>query len=367
MSVLSVLFFLLILRLYGVRDQVLGALALAFTPVVYIESTGMMDYVNALACMLGATYAILTGRIAVAGLLVGLAAGFRASSAAMFLPLAVFLLASDRHESRACWRLMQVARLAAVSGTVTLLLYAEPLATYGAGLFESYEKVQRPWLPAIWIATVGVFGVPGAAAVAAGLTQAVLRSSLRTSGATSIPDAPHRADLFLWLSAAAIPVLIFLWQPSESGYIVPAIPFILLILARYASRWVFVATCVALCVSPWLGQFTPRFGDLVPSMPGYQAKRVAEMKQIEALWDELAVRPGRTLVIAAGYAPKLMLTQPEETRSRVKLISWATAEIITSEQSAGGEVLCFAEACRWNVGRTGTDPIQFGARAFPDR
>jgi hypothetical protein len=365
-SAIAALLFYAILRSYGVRDGVLGAFAMALTPVIFVESVGMMDYMNALACLMGAMYAILARRTGVAGLLVAVAAGFRASSAAMVIPFSLFLLTDARHEARAVDRLKSLARLTLISGGATLLIYAVPLSSHGMGLIESYQVERRPWLPAIWLATVGVFGLPGTFAIGIGLFRAAWGVFAKGASGPWMPGAPARNDLLMWLVAAAIPFLIFLWQPSESGYLIPAVPFILLLIARYTTRLLFILVCLAIFVSPFVGQLTPRVGHMVPSILTYQAARNSEMRQIKALWDYLATQPVRTMIITgSAYWPKLWMTQPAEMMSRVTLTSWVTAEDIISEQSTGTEVLCFGRACAWNTARTGTDPIQLGAKPFP--
>ena len=363
-SAIAAVLFLLILRFYGVRDAVLGALALAFTPILYVESMGMMDYVLALTCILGATYATLTGRLVAAAALLGMATDFRASSALPFVPLAAFLFASPDYGQALKPRLWQVARLAGISGGVALLAFALPLATYGTGLLDSYQKMHRDWAQAAWIATVGVFGIPGVLAVAAGLAVAARGRLAADSGAESNPATSGGHHPLLWLLAAAMPVAVYVWQPSEAAYFIPAVPFVLLIIAKFASRRVFVLVCAALCVSPFVGQFTPWVAHAVPSLHVYQQTRVTQMRRMDALWETLSSREGTTLVIGGGYVATLRMTLPDELSSRVRLVSWVLEEDLRLELPKGTQLLCYAEACGWNAKRTGFDPVAFGVPVF---
>ena len=94
MSVLAVLFLMLILRHYGARltDAILAGFALAFTPLFFLNSLCSMDYVWAVAFILGAWYVAVRQMPLLAGVLLGIATGCRITSLAMILPLAILLV-----------------------------------------------------------------------------------------------------------------------------------------------------------------------------------------------------------------------------------------------------------------------------------
>ena len=62
-SVAAAVLFALILRKLNIKYYFLGGLTLAFIPVVYINSCNTMDYVWALALILGAFYALMNNTI----------------------------------------------------------------------------------------------------------------------------------------------------------------------------------------------------------------------------------------------------------------------------------------------------------------
>ena len=97
-SALSVSFFSFIMKFYGSRDYVLGSFAFAFTPVIYINSTNSMDYLWALAFILGSFYFVLIRKPLVAGLFLGIAIGCRVTSVAMFVPLFLLLISQEPND-----------------------------------------------------------------------------------------------------------------------------------------------------------------------------------------------------------------------------------------------------------------------------
>jgi hypothetical protein len=94
-SVAAVWVFILCARRLGCRDSVLAGLALAMSPVFFVNSVTAKDYVWALAFVLGSLFCVLDRRPTLAGLLLGLAVGCRITSAAMILPLALLFVGRD--------------------------------------------------------------------------------------------------------------------------------------------------------------------------------------------------------------------------------------------------------------------------------
>ena len=97
-SVVAVWSFVACARRLGCRDALLAGLALATTPVFFINSVTAKDYVWALA-FIGSLFCVLDRRPRIAGLLLGLAVGCRLTSAAMVVPLGLILLVKRRDRS----------------------------------------------------------------------------------------------------------------------------------------------------------------------------------------------------------------------------------------------------------------------------
>ena len=85
------MFFAIILRYFRIKHYLLLTLAFALTPVVYVNSVNTMDYMIALAFVLGSTYFVMVHRPLAAGMFLGLAIGSRITSGAMLLPLTLWI------------------------------------------------------------------------------------------------------------------------------------------------------------------------------------------------------------------------------------------------------------------------------------
>ncbi|NIT61732.1 MAG: hypothetical protein GWN00_37695, partial [Aliifodinibius sp.] len=89
LSAVGFIFFVLILRVIRSQNYILGGLALAFSPTIFINSTNAMDYIWGLTFILGSVYFVLIDRTLIAAILLGFAIGSRITSGAMLLPLSL--------------------------------------------------------------------------------------------------------------------------------------------------------------------------------------------------------------------------------------------------------------------------------------
>jgi uncharacterized membrane protein len=91
MSALAVLFFALSMDRLGIAGILEASAALAFAPVIFVNSTSALDYLWALAFILGGFYFVLERRPILAGIFLGLAIGTRITSGAMVVPLLILI------------------------------------------------------------------------------------------------------------------------------------------------------------------------------------------------------------------------------------------------------------------------------------
>lgn len=235
-SALAAGFFALILRRLGSRDDLLGGLALASAPAIAVAGVQTLDYAWALAFAMAALYAAMGGRALTAGALVGLAIGCRISSVLWLVPVTAALGGP-------------AARLRAVLAAAALgtLAFVPVYGTYGPGFFRFYQTgYPGPALLAKHL-TVDLWGIPGTAALGIAALAALRH---RRRGASALP----RADAWLagsWCLALAVALAAWLRLPVKAFYLIPAVPLVLLLAARFSGRPAFVLLALALIASPW--------------------------------------------------------------------------------------------------------------------
>lgn len=236
LSALGVGFFVLTMRALGSRQPYLAGAALAFAPVVWIHSTDALDYVWALSFILAALYAVLRRHIVVAGILLALAVACRATSLLMILPLTIFV----RHGGRP-----RDTFLFILTAALGILTYVPAYTTHGDYIFTVWEH-GYPRIPTlIYMGTVQMWGSLGAVAI--GLALAHWVAGPRPIQTTS--TIPSRVSIAASGVAILVYGLAFLRLPHEPGYLIPIVPFTVLLLHCLLNERIFVIVCAAIAVS----------------------------------------------------------------------------------------------------------------------
>jgi len=246
---------------HGVRDAMLAGAAFVFVPAAFIAGTSSMDYLWGLAFALAAWLDASSGRAARAGLWLGLSIGSRLTSVLFLPPLALLVAcAPGGHRTR---RVLALGGLAAV---VAAACYAPVFARYRWLMF-SYSEIQGGQSSALKFATgmfsggdpgiawpliggqatVMLIGVLGCIAVGLALVSLAWQPRGAPRAATIDRVSGWAAALIVGLEAA-----VYLRLPHDEGYLLPAVPFLMLALAALVTPTRFRAVCVAFLLSPFL-------------------------------------------------------------------------------------------------------------------
>lgn len=306
-GVAAAAFGVVLMRL-GCRDAVAGALALALTPVVYVQSTGAMDYVWALAFLMLALERAVAGKPVVAGALLGLAIGCRLTLGVMLLPLVIIAAAPESRAPAPLARssppaLAQAVKLVSPALLVSGVVFLPVLLAHGMD-FLTFVDQSKPWDEILKRMSFGVFGVVGSF----GIFLVLASTRFLRSWPAVLADVP-REHVVAWAIALMLLVAVFLRLPIEAGFLVPAVPFALLLLARVLPRPLFLLLCVILALSSFVSvvRSGPRPGPIL--WDHHQREERAAV--VEELLEK-GRRLGPDAVVVAGYLlPQLRVTRQE--------------------------------------------------------
>ena len=261
-----------VLRLLGVRDVALATLAFAFVPAAYIASVSPMDYLFALAFALAGCHARLRGRETLAGAWLGLAIGTRLTSVVL-VPAVALLPVTAPADPRTGWR--RTLALLFPCALVGAACYVPAYARYGWGFLHFIDPLRTgstpvdfvsgflqlarmPIPPALILgqATALLWGVPGslllaAAFVAGGIARMIARgapAAVSEIRPASVPRGALRAAVV----AVLLELILYIRLPHDEGYLLPAVPFALILAAQWAPRNWFRAACLGAIVSPFV-------------------------------------------------------------------------------------------------------------------
>ena len=212
-----------------------------FVPVLYVNSVSSKDFPWALAFLLAAWWCAMRKRAWLTGILLGVAMGCRITSGAAALPIALILI--DGAGNRLALRRVLTAGL--IAGTIVLAAFLPVYDRYGADFFNFYAEHGFPGPIANRRPHDG--GKSGAFSA----SPASASPSLPLHGPRAAPVLPRR-QLLAWISMLVIYAIAFLCLPDEAAYLIPAVPFVILIAWWAAPPWAFRACCALIVASPFL-------------------------------------------------------------------------------------------------------------------
>lgn len=379
LSSLGILFFALSLHKAGVKNWWWAAFMLAFTPIFYINSSNSMDYTWSLAFMLGALYFTLRQQGIAAGLLLALAAGSRITSLAFLLPLLILSFKAHGLQSgKSMWQLC-VATLAGA-----LVVFSPVYYTYGTSFFSYYEHFPMPGLlKNSYKGTVAVWGLPGLIVLTAGAVT-FLRRGFMLSG-----DDKHmqRGMLLCALWSIALFTIAFCKLPLKAAFMMPVVPFVIMLLQRIFSPQGFRLAALTMLSSCFI------FGvNLAEAGRGSGSSRLA--LRFQAGDSEVALDPIRGLVLAdytkrmnrSRYADRVIAACTKIQEPVTLICGWWQAELLVrakahalplvelahylnrdelrTRQESGRQVFYLEEQWKYNDQRFNGQFTRENARAF---
>ena len=215
------------------RYPVLLTAIFAFTPLFWVNSAGTVDYVWSLLFVLLALLAAKKQRSLLAGVCFGLAIGFRPVNAVAMFPLVAMVILQKKSGVLPLRRLL-VSTVAALA--VVVLSFVPALMTYGLNGWLDLLRDQlaggaaRSGDALLLFAYRSVYAIGPPAALA---TLWILFASRKRF----LMSWKERDTLLVvsLLGLVSFGVLFFLF-PFEKSYLLPALPFLLLVLDRIATR-----------------------------------------------------------------------------------------------------------------------------------
>lgn len=226
-----IVFFRLVSR--EARYPVVLTAVFAFTPLFWVNSAGTVDYVWSLLFLLLALLAAKKQRSLLAGVCFGLAIGFRPMNAVAMFPL-LGMVILRKHPGILPWRRLLVTAFAAIAAVV--LSFMPVLVTYGlTGWLDLLHDqlaggAARSGDVILLFAYRSVYAIGPPAALA---TLWILFASRKRF----FVRWKERDTLLVvsLLGLVSFGVLFFLF-PFEKSYLLPALPFLLFLLDRIATR-----------------------------------------------------------------------------------------------------------------------------------
>lgn len=237
MSALCAVFFYLLLRQLNARLPLWLTFAFAFSVIVFIESLELMDYMWALAFVIGAFYFAVKRKYGWSGFFLGLAVACRITSGAMLLPLAILSYEDLKMYKRT------ILVFAAGFIIPVVLFFLPVIYTYGFSFFNYYgDNSQLSFRLVARSLTVKLWGYPGFIGLLIGAGYGFMHRKK-----IQIHD---KKLLIACITVILIYTAAFLKLPHEIAYLLPIVPFVLILAEQLVpSKKVVMLACTLIGIS----------------------------------------------------------------------------------------------------------------------
>jgi hypothetical protein len=344
-SAIGVVFFALILKRLTFNSWFLAAFAFAFTPVYYISSTYTIDFVWSQALVLIALYAVLQKKYMLAGVFLGLAIGCRITCGAMLIPFMIISWQENFKLNARCFFEMSIPM-----AIVAILLFIPVMQKYGLSFFMYYDQFPYPsFTKVMYKMILGVFGLIGSVAVGVSLLKVIFNKKEQRPGA-EFNQALDKKIIIASVTIIVLYVISYFRLPQKSGYMIPVIPFVILLFGYYLNRKNFNWFCGSLIISSFL--FGINLTDVyrgaehsdyakVFKMSGQEiyidpftgpvfsdySKREQKMAFTNLIIEKADTVSSKTVIIAGWWYNEIMVTMiPRAPNKLVKFESYIDAE-----------------------------------------
>lgn len=247
-STMGVVFFALILKHLNFKHFFIAALAFAFVPVYYISSTYTIDFVWTQAFVLISLYYLLKNKFIVCGIFLGLAIGCRITSGAMLLPFMIIIWQQNNLKQN----FIQLLKISIPMALIAVIAFIPIIQQFGFSFFMYYDQFPYPPITKVLYKMIlGVFGVIGVMAIIISILAILFNKEKKDFGASF----ENKLDKKIIIASFVILVLYtisYLRLPQKSGYMMPVIPFVILLFGYYLNSKHFKLLCAAFILSPFV-------------------------------------------------------------------------------------------------------------------
>jgi hypothetical protein len=244
-STIASLFFALILKQLNFKHFFIAALSFAFVPVFFISSSYTIDFVWTEAFVLISLFLILKDKVILCGIFLGLAIGCRITSGAMLLPFMIIVWEQNNFKKNT----IHFIQIAIASLLISILVFTPIFEQLGWSFLMYYDQFAYPPISKVlYKLTLGVFGFVGVLAILISVVAILFNKKKEHIG----KSFERKLDKKIIIASYIVIILFtisYFRLPQKSGYLIPVLPFVILLLGYYLNAKVFKLICIALTFS----------------------------------------------------------------------------------------------------------------------
>ncbi len=241
-SFICIILFAKILNIFKIKNKALLVFTFAFIPMIWINSVITMDYMWALMFIMLGSYLGFSGKYSLAGISIGLAVGSRFTSVFMVIPILYWAISKKVN-------LREILTFISTAVGTSIILFLPVFYRYRLDLFQgsgflSTTPVGKPMFLAAASSALNnmVMELFGMAAFVFLIFFMILTFKKKSS-------AEHRDLLnFCWLIILIYVILYFIF-PYKVAYLIPVIPWGLIVLNEKFKKTFTIILCILLLLN----------------------------------------------------------------------------------------------------------------------
>lgn len=246
-SITGVLAFHHALKRIGVNHAMEASLMLAFTPMFFTAGTYTIDYTWSLAFVMLSFSSLVCRKFVWCGILLGLAVGCRITSGVFIIPWMMLLWQRLDFDQ---WK-NYVLKVGIPFTVIGVLWYVPAYMQYGTGFFDYSDQFPYPpFTKIIYKATIGVFGILGILALIVAFTRWVTQKQKQAVNPPQL-FTPQRL-VYVIAVIIVFHILSYLRLPQKAGYMLPIVPFVILLVLMYTPKHVLRIVTMMFLLSPFI-------------------------------------------------------------------------------------------------------------------
>ncbi len=227
-SFFSILLFGKILNILEIKYRALLLITFTLMPVLWINSTITMDYMWSLMFILLAFYFMFTEKYYFSGIALSFAINSRITSLAIVIPLLYWLL-HKKVDIKTIYTFLGITVIASV------VLFSPVFYTHGLD-FLKYTPREITFNEVFYGITTQLLSIP-----------AMIVLFIAFVAARNIPKNDFSFNLSLLV--VLVYALLFIYHPAKPAYLIPAVPWGLIILSKSFSRVIVILVCVLIILN----------------------------------------------------------------------------------------------------------------------
>lgn len=239
------LFLFKILDFLKAKFSWLISIVFSFVPVIYLNSTIAMEYNWSLFFLLAAIYCIVKKNLWISALFFGFMVSTRFNNI-IFLPALLFLIYFSIGKS-----IKKTFLYSVLSVLFTGILFSPVIIKYRFNFLQNSGDSEFNLTSILSLATLYIYGTIGTLAIGLALIIQVL-----TRGFQKIKEVPKNHFMIFCVIMIISNLIFFVKYPLEPGYLIPSVPFVLILLQYIMKEQIMKSVLYALLLSPFFIHIT---------------------------------------------------------------------------------------------------------------